>query len=64
MRHLLTPKLMGELDGLLSVDSSIRTTRLNWLSKEATGDSANAVKAELGKLAFVPARAGPPASWT
>ncbi|MEU3353102.1 hypothetical protein [Streptomyces sp. NPDC037389] len=27
--------------------------RLNWLSKGATGDSANAVKAELGKLVFL-----------
>ncbi|MGW5691186.1 Tn3 family transposase [Streptomyces asiaticus] len=44
---------MVELDGLLTVDSSIGMTRLNWLSKGATGDSANAVKAELDKLAFL-----------
>ncbi|MGW6521681.1 Tn3 family transposase [Streptomyces sp. NPDC054962] len=53
IRHLVTPKLMGELDGLLAVDSAIGTTRLNWLSKGATGDSANAVKAELDKLGFL-----------
>ncbi|WP_369394789.1 DUF4158 domain-containing protein [Streptomyces sp. CG1] len=53
VRHLLTPKLMGELDGLLTVDSVIGTTRLNWLSKGATGESANAVKAELDKLGLL-----------
>ncbi|MFC5203117.1 DUF4158 domain-containing protein [Streptomyces kaempferi] len=53
VRHLLTPKLMSELDGLLSVDPLIGTTRLNWLSTGATGDSANAVKGELEKLGFL-----------
>jgi len=53
VRHLLTPKLMGELDGLLIVDPVIGETRLNWLSTGATGDSANAVKGELEKLGFL-----------
>jgi hypothetical protein len=53
VRHLLTPKLMDELDGLLSVDTLIGATRLNWLSTGATGDSANAVKGELKKLEFL-----------
>jgi hypothetical protein len=53
VRHLLTPKLMGELDGLLSVDPVIGETRLNWLSTGATGDSANAVKGEPEKLGFL-----------
>jgi len=38
VRHLLTPKLMTELDGLLVVDPLIGTTRLHWLSTGATGD--------------------------
>ncbi|WP_308015630.1 DUF4158 domain-containing protein [Streptomyces huiliensis] len=53
VRLLLTPKLTSELDGLLSVDPAVAATRLNWLSKGATGDSANAVKAELDKLTFL-----------
>ncbi|MHB8297314.1 MAG: Tn3 family transposase [Dermatophilaceae bacterium] len=53
VKHLLTPKLMTELDGLLVVDPVIGATRLNWLSTGATGDSANAVKGELEKLGFL-----------
>jgi len=53
VQHLLTPKPMTELDGLLVVDPAIGATRLHWLSTGTTGDSANAVKAELDKLGFL-----------
>jgi TnpA family transposase len=51
--HLLTPKMVPELDGLLQVDAAVRGTRLSWLTTPPVSDSPEAIKAEIGKLGFL-----------
>jgi TnpA family transposase len=51
--HLLTEQRMAELDSLLVVDPQIGASRLHWLGKGATHDSATAVKNELAKLTYL-----------
>jgi hypothetical protein len=51
--HLLTPRRMAELDGLLIPDPSIRTTRLKWLTEPPVSDSPERIKAEIAKLQFL-----------
>ncbi|MFC5958455.1 DUF4158 domain-containing protein [Streptomyces pratens] len=51
--HLLTGQRMAELDSLLVLDPEIGVSRLNWLGKGATHDSAAAVKDELAKLTYL-----------
>lgn len=51
--HLLTPRLVSELDGLLAVDPGLKMTRLNWLTTPPVSDSPDSIKAELSKLMFL-----------
>jgi hypothetical protein len=53
LAHELTPQRCAELDGLLVTDSSIRMSRLRWLSTGPVEASAAAVKNEVEKLGFV-----------
>lgn len=50
LAHELTPQRCAELDGLLVTDSSIRRSRLRWLSTGLVEASAAAVKNEVEKL--------------
>ncbi|GAA5050107.1 Tn3 family transposase [Nocardia callitridis] len=53
LAHELTSQRCAELDGLLVTDSSIRMSRLRWLSTGPVEASAAAVKNEVEKLGFV-----------
>jgi hypothetical protein len=51
--HLLTPRRVVELEGMLVVDPVLGSTRLTWLGAGPTDASAGAVRAEVGKLLFL-----------
>lgn len=53
LEHLMTPQLTAALDGLLSTDDELGTTRLNWLGTGATQPSPDAIKTEIGKLRYL-----------
>ena len=53
IEHLLAPRRRVELDELLVVDPRLGRTRLAWLGIGPTQASPAAVKAELGKLAYL-----------
>ncbi|MEI6624549.1 MAG: DUF4158 domain-containing protein, partial [Actinomycetes bacterium] len=53
LEHLLTPQRITDLDGLLSVDDELGSTRLSWLGNGATQPSPDAIKTEIDKLRYL-----------
>ena len=53
LEHLLTPERIAALDGLLTVDEELGSTRLSWLGNGATQPSPEAIKTEIGKLGYL-----------
>ena len=50
---LLSAERGDQLDGLLATEPDVGTCRLTWLRRGATSASAEAIKAELDKLAYL-----------
>lgn len=53
LEHLLTPERITDLDGLLSVDDELGSSRLSWLGNGATQPSPEAIKTEISKLRYL-----------